>query len=170
MAVLSWGKCVINHATSINGVPANAWGGLDTPKEDTTKLSTTAGSDMTATQEGGNYVDAKNNKSTYQLEFDLFVKKGKDRPLLDDDGNIPGEHAWRIIPFDKLCEGIQIDRSVVRVEESFSTADGKMLHYVIRVLKPKSGKSIKQYTAGDAITMSSTTEMRLLSNGMLRLN
>ena len=66
----------------------------------------------------------------------------------DNDGLIAGEHAFRITPEDEECEGAQIDRSVVRCDESYSTADGKMLHYVARCLKPKTGKTVKPYTKG----------------------
>lgn len=147
MAILSWGKCTISHTTSNDGAPASSWTDIDTPKEDTTKLTTTAGQETIATEEGGDVVDARYSRSTYQLEFDLFVKKGVTRPFTDDDGVITGEHAFRVIPEDKTCEGIQIDRSILRVDESYSTADGKILHYVVRCLKPKSGKTVKPYTA-----------------------
>ena len=78
----------------------------------------------------------------------MFVKKGTERPFEDNDGLIAGEHAFRITPEDEECEGAQIDRSVVRCDESYSTADGKMLHYVSRCLKPKTGKTVKPYTKG----------------------
>jgi len=148
MSILSWGKCLIKHATSVSGAPSGAWSDLPTPKEDTTKVTPTAGAEKTANEEGGDLVDVKFNKATYQLEFDLFVKKGEARPFVDDDGVIGGEHAFRIIPEDPACEGVQIDRSVLRVEESYSTADGKLLHYVGRCLKPAAGKTVKPYTAG----------------------
>ena len=76
-------------------------------------------------------VDVRYGKTTYQLEFELFVT---------------GEHAFRITPEDDACEGCQIDRSVVRVEETFTTADGKMLKYIAQCLKPKEGKTLKPYT------------------------
>lgn len=146
MAILSWGKCTLQHAESTDGVPQDAWTDIDTPKEDTTKVTPTAGTEKTATEEGGGLVDARTGKNTYQFEFDLFVKKGKKRPFDDDDGIIAGEHAFRVIPEDEACEGCQIDRSTLRVEESFSTADGKLLHYVARCLKPATGKTVKPYT------------------------
>lgn len=148
MAVLSWGKCKIETTPSTNGAPTNTWKVLDTPKEDTTKVTPTAGTETTATEEGGDVVDVRYGKTTYQLEFDIFVKKGGTRPFEDNDGLIAGEHAFRITPEDEECEGCQIDRSVVRCEESFTTADGKMLHYVAKCLKPASGKTLKPYTAG----------------------
>ena len=107
MAILSWGKCFITHATSIDGVPTSAWGGVDIPKEDTTRLNTAAGAEISANKEGGETVDAKQYRNTYQLEFDIFVKKGHQRPFADEDGNIVGEHAFRISPEGENCEGIQ---------------------------------------------------------------
>ena len=117
MSLLSWGKCLIEHATSTKGVPAE-----------------------------GELVDSRTGKNTYQFEFDLLVKKGGKRPFEDNDGVISGEHAFRVTPEDEECEGIQIDRSTVRCEESYSTAEGKLLHYVAKVLKPATGKSVKPYT------------------------
>ena len=45
MAVLSWGKCKIETTPSTNGAPTTpeSWEALDTPKEDTTKITPTAG-------------------------------------------------------------------------------------------------------------------------------
>lgn len=146
MSQLSWGKCTIEKATSPKGTPAEQWTAIDTPKEDTTKLTPTAGTEKTATEEGGELVDSRTGKNTYQFEFDLFVKKGGTRPFDDVDGVISGEHAFRVTPEDEECEGFQIDRSTVRCEESYSTAEGKLLHYVAKVLKPATGKSVKPYT------------------------
>lgn len=151
MSVLSWGKCLIETTPSVSGAPGESatWTAIDTPKDGTTQLNPTAGQETTANEEGGEVVDARNGKTTYTLEFDLFVKKGGTRPFTDNDGVISGEHAFRVSPVeDPDCEGIQIDRSTVRVEESYNTADGKMLHYVARCLKPASGKTVKPYTKG----------------------
>lgn len=148
MSILSWGKCLIEHSTSTDGAPGTDWTAIDTPKEDTTKLTPSAGTEVNATEEGGEIVDSRTGKNTYLFEFDLFVKKGKERPFEDNDGIIAGEHAFRLTPEDEDCEGLQIDRSTVRVEESYSTADGKMLHYVVRCLKPATGKTVKPYTKG----------------------
>lgn len=151
MAILSWGKCTISTAPSSNGAPSGTWRAIDTPKEDTTKVIPTAGAKKTATEEGGAIVDSIVQKNSYQLEFDIFVKKGYPRPFEDDDGIIAGEHAFRIVPEDESCEGSQIDRVNLHVEESYSTADGKMLHYVGECLKPAEGKIVKPYTAGGLV-------------------
>lgn len=148
MAILGWGKCKIKHTTSTNGAPAAGanWEQLPTPKQDTTKVVPTAGAEKVAYEEGGDIVDVRYDKTTYQLEFDLYVKKGEDRPFEDNDGIIDGEHAFRVIPEDESNRGCQIDRSVLRVEENFTTAEGFFLHYVAKVLKPAAGKSVKPYT------------------------
>lgn len=152
MAILSWGKCSIKTIPSIGGAPAEGtWQDIDTPKEDTTKITPTAGAEKTATEEGGAVVDSITQKNSYTFEFDLFVKKGFPRPFVDDDGVIEGEHAFRVIPEDASCEGSQIDRCTLRVEESYSTADGKLLHYVAKCLKPANGKIVKPYTEGGLV-------------------
>lgn len=83
MAVLSWGKCKIETTPSTNGAPTSpeAWKALDTPKEDTTKITPTAGTEKTATEEGGELVDVRYGKNTYTLEFDMFVKKVRNARL-----------------------------------------------------------------------------------------
>lgn len=148
MSILSWGKGLLETTPSVDGAPADSpkWTSIDTPKEGTLKLTPTAGTEVTATEEGGDVVDSRTGKTTYQLEFDLFVKKGVARPFTDNDGLITGEHAFRYTPEDDTTEGFLIERSSVRVEESYTTADGKLLHYVARCLKPKTGKTVKEYT------------------------
>lgn len=146
MSVLSWGKFTLEHTTSSAGAPGSSWTAIDTPKEDSGKLTPTAGNTVEATEEGGDVVDARTGKTKYTFEWDNFVKKGGTRPFTDDDGVIAGEHALRLTPEDDTCEGIQIDRCTISVQESFSSAEGKLLHYVAKVLKPASGKSVKPYT------------------------
>lgn len=147
MAILSWGKPIIKFAQSVGGAPNGGWTEIDTPKQDTTKITPTAGTEITATEEGGEVVDSRTGKNSYTFEFDLFVKKGMARPFADNDGIIPGEFAFRIIPEDESNEGAQIDRCSLRVEESYTAADGKILHYVAKCLKPAEGKIVKPYTA-----------------------
>ena len=47
MSVLSWGKCKIETTPSIDGAPgaSASWTVLPTPKEDTTKVTPTAGTE-----------------------------------------------------------------------------------------------------------------------------
>ena len=150
MAVLNWGECDLFHATCVDGAPSGEWTELPTPKQDSTELSTDAGDDMTATEEGGAIVDYMPGKNTYTLEWDEFVKKGKEPSFEDDDGVIDGEHSFRIEAQDKDCPAIQIDRAVLRVEDSYNTSDGQLRHYVAKALKPASGKTIKSYVPSES--------------------
>lgn len=149
MSVLSWGKPKIETTPCTDGAPATSatWKELPTPKEDTTQLTPTKGQEKTATEEGGEVVDVRYGKTTYELVYEIFVKKGETRPFADEDGIITGEHAVRVTPEDEECEGILLERTVVTCEESYSTADGKMLKYTHKALKPKTGKTLKPYTA-----------------------
>ena len=148
MAILSWGKGLLETAPSTDGAPASGatWTPIDTPKDGTLKLTATAGTEVTAQEEGGDIVDSRIGKTTYSLEFDLFVKKGVARPWEDTDGLIADEHAFRYTPEDDSNEGFLIERSSVHCEESYTVADGKILHYVAKCLKPKTGKTVKPYT------------------------
>ncbi len=148
MAILSWGKGLLETTASTDGAPDKAatWTAIDTPKTDTLKLTATAGSETTAQEEGGDVVDSRIGKTTYQLEWDNFVKKGVERPFEDNDGIIAGEHAFRYTPEDESNEGFLIERASIHAEESYSTADGKLIHYVAKCLKPKTGKTVKPYT------------------------
>lgn len=148
MAILAWGKglletCALDATGALPATPN--WKLIDTPKEGTLKLTSTAGQETNATEEGGEIVDSRKGRTTYSLEFDLYVKKGVARPWADTDGLITGEHAFRYTPEDDGTEGFLIDRSTVSCEESFTVADGKMLHYVVRCLKPSTGKTVKEY-------------------------
>lgn len=148
MSVLSWGKCGVQFTTSTDGTPGTTWTDFDTPKADTTKLTTTAGTQTTAQEEGGGVVDIRNGANTYKLEFDIFAKKGTTLPsaFTITDGVIAGEFAFRVIPEDAEAIGIQIDRAVVHVEESYSSADGILYHFVVDGLKPKTGNTTKFQT------------------------
>lgn len=143
MAVISWGKCEISYAVSTDGVPGTDWQAFEIPKLDSTQLSTTAGDETLAQEEGGGVVDAKYTKNSYELTFDLFVKKGGKEPFADDDGTVAGEWALRVRPEDPECYGLAIDRCVVRKELNFSSADGITYHYVVKCLKPAEGQTVK---------------------------
>ena len=162
MALLSWGKPLITTTESSGGQPALSaeWTVIDTPKDGTTKLNPTAGTEQEAIEEGGEIVDSRTGKNKYTFEFDLFVKKGMTRPWNDVDGVIAGEHAIRVTPEDDTCEGIQIDRCTLRVEENYSTAEGILLHYVAKVLKPPTGKMVKPYTIQAAEDTDRDAEMQ----------
>lgn len=149
MSVLSWGKCLIEEADSTDGKAGDKWTPLDIPKQDSTKLTPTAGTQTDATQEGGDLVDSRKGKTKYVLEWDLFVKKGGKAPFEDEDGVIAGEHALRVTPEDKACQGILIERCTLSVDINYTTADGILLHYTATALKPAEGNTVKFWTATD---------------------
>lgn len=146
MATLNWGKMKLETKPSEGGAPKeNAeWKKIDTPKNGTTKIDTTEGNVTEALEEGGGVVDSRTEQSKYKLEFDLFVKKDVDPPFTDVDGVIQGEHAFRLIPEDPTAKGYLIDRAQVAVTESYTSAEGGLMHYVIKVLKPKEGEFLKK--------------------------
>lgn len=157
MADLTWGMGVLETTPSINGAPGQSasWTQIDTPQENTLKLTPTAGTRKQAIEEGGGIVGSKKGKNTFVLEFDLFVKKGVNRPFQDNDGQIDGHHAFRYTPEDSTTEGFLIENSEVSCEERFSTEEGKMLHYVVDVQKPASGNALKPY-GGNNLTVDKT--------------
>lgn len=146
MAVLSWGKPLIEYATSTSGAPGTTFTAFPTPKEDTTQLSTTKGDKVEAKEEGGAVVEAKYKANSYELVFDLFVKKGDTRPIADVDGVISGDYTIRLTPEDDATEGFIIDVATLSVEESWTAADGKILKYTASAKKPASGAMLKPYT------------------------
>lgn len=146
MAVLSWGKPKLEIAPSTAGAPGTVFTALPTPKEDTTQLTTTKGDKVEAKEEGGAVVDAKYKASSYELVFDLFVKKGDTRPIADVDGVISGDYTIRLTPEDDATEGFIIDVATLSVEESWTAADGKILKYTASAKKPASGAMLKPYT------------------------
>lgn len=75
MSQLSWGKCTIEKATSTKGTPAEQWTAIDTPKEDTTKLTPTAGTSKEATEEGGELVDSRTGKTNSHLNLTCSSKR-----------------------------------------------------------------------------------------------
>lgn len=151
MAILSWGKPTIKVKNADMADTPTNWRTIDTPKDGTTKLNVSAGQEITALEEGGEVVDSRTGKNTYTFEFDIFVKKGVEPPFVDIDGLINGEYSFLLIPEDPATAGFRIDRASVRVEESYTTADGTIMHYVAKVLKPNAGKMVKRYVANGLV-------------------
>lgn len=149
MAQLSWGKPKIEFGKcGINGANPSVWTVLPyDPVENSTKLTPTKGEKKEAKVEGGENEAVKYAKNTYAFEFEVRSALGRSKPIEDSDGVIEGEYAFRITPEDAACEGILIDRSVVSMEETFDTAEGKKWKYTVDVLKPTTGNQVKPYTA-----------------------
>ena len=148
MAQLSWGKPTIEFGKcGANGAAPTTWTKLAyDPVENSTKLTPTNGEKKEAKVEGGENEAVKYARNIYAFEFEIRAAKGREKPIADSDGVVEGEYAFRLTPEDVTCEGIQIDRSVVSVEESFDTAEGKKWKYTVDVLKPNEGNQVKPYT------------------------
>ena len=145
MAVLTWGIGSLESTVSENGAPktGSPWKKLDIPTQDSLKVETKEGETIEAKDEAGNIVDSRTSPSTYEIIFDVFVKKGVALPFTDKDGIIEGEHAFRYIPEDPTCQGWQADRTTVSSSILFSTKEGAKYRYKVKVLKPKTGNAFK---------------------------
>lgn len=153
MSILSWGKPIVEVTKSTNSEPASGatWKEFPEIKENTAKLTPTKGTKIEATAEGGDLVDARYQKNKYAFECEVFVKKGDTRPIPDEDGVVAENYSVRLTPEDEETEGFVIDNSAVSVEESWSSADGKMLKYTFDGLRPKTGKIVKPYIANGLV-------------------
>ena len=145
MAVLTWGIKSFETTESENGAPktGSPWKKIDIPKKDSLRVETKEGETKEALDEAGNVVDSKTAQSSYELTFELFVKKGVARPFDDKDGVIEGEKAFRLIPDDPTVEGWQIDRSTVSSTIVYTTGEGILYKYKAKALKPKTGNVFK---------------------------
>ena len=148
MAQLSWGKPTIEFGKcGANGAAPTTWTKLAyDPVETSTKLTPTKGEKKEAKVEGGENEAVKYARNTYAFEFEIRAAKGRQKPIADSDGVVEGEYAFRLTPEDTTCEGILIERSVVSLEESYDTAEGKKWKYTVDVLKPNEGSQVKPYT------------------------
>lgn len=135
MAVIGWGKPNI-FVKKLDGTTTN-WTKIDTPKEDTTQLTPTKGDVLEATEEGGGTVDKKTKKSTYELAYQLFVKKALKQPFKTIDGVVEGEYAVAVQPEDASVPGIYIGKSTIGAEESQTSADGGLITYTHTALIPE---------------------------------
>lgn len=147
MSQLSWGKPTIEFGKcGANGAAPTTWEKLSCdPVENSTKLTPTKGEKKEAKVEGGENEAVKYAKTTFVFEFEVRAAKGREKPIEDVDGVVKEEYAFRLTPEDAACEGILIDRSVVSVEETFDTAEGKKWKFTADVLKPATGVQVKPY-------------------------
>nr|DAM89928.1 MAG TPA: hypothetical protein [Caudoviricetes sp.] len=145
MAVLAWNYGKFETAESEGGEPkaASPWTKIDVPKKDSLKVDPKEGETKEALDEQGNIVDSKTTPATYEITWEMFVKKGVEPPFDGEDGVIAGEHAFRFTPDDPACKGWRVDRATVSAAISFSTSEGTLYKYKAKVLKPKAGKAFK---------------------------
>lgn len=142
--ILNWGECTMRYAQSVAGKPTGRWTKLPTPKKDTTKVIPQAGDTKEALDEGDNIIDALYGYNKYDLEFDLFLKKGEEEAFEDNNGLVDGMFAFQIIPLDPTTKGVQIDAVKLRLLDPYDTANGTLLQYRGKCLKPASGNTVKR--------------------------
>lgn len=147
--ILTWGKPTLEICKLVDGeIPSSEpeWTKLDNPVEDSTQLNTEEGDTVEANGEGGELVDAYIKASVYSLVFQLFKKKGEEKPITDTDGVILEEYAIRLTPEDETLEGFMLPRCRVSVVDTYTSADGERWQYTFRALKPKTGTMKQAYT------------------------
>lgn len=156
MGQISWGRPKIEVSKlDADGNPT-VWVQVDNPAEDTSKLNAEAGDKKEAKGEGGEIVDSKTGKNKYTFEFELYAKKGKSKPIEDEDGVVAGNYAVRLTPEDTTQEGFIIDKSSVSVTDGWDAAIGKKWKYTFNGLDPKAGRICKPYMA-NALVASPTS-------------
>ncbi len=147
MAILSWGKPKIEISKLDESGDATTWIEIDTPVENSTQLIPEKGEKREAKEEGGKVVDSRTSANKYRVEFELYAKKGKSKPIEDNDGVVEGNYAFRLTPEDPSLVGFIIENNSVSVEDTFTSADGEKWKYTFEGLKPKNGNIKKPYTA-----------------------
>ncbi len=149
MSKLSWGLGDLEFVKLVAGaIPTNAvWKKVPEVKQGTLQLTNEAGERVEAIDERGDVVDTRTAKSKYKLEFQVYLKKGDERIIDDNDGVIVDNYAIRLTPEDKANAGFQMNCCSVAVEETWTVADGTLLKYTFSGLKPADGGKIcRPYT------------------------
>lgn len=147
MSVLSWGKPKVEFGLlGASDAAPTTFTEITPLVQDSTKLTTTKGTERNAIGEGGELIDTANEKSGYTLELEIFFKKGATKPISDTDGVIDGYYAVRLTPEDNTVEGFIIDKSKASVEETWDAKNGKKLKYTFKGLIPTTGAILKSYT------------------------
>ena len=136
MSVIAWGKPSI----FVQKIGDTTWKKLDTPKEDSTQVTPTKGDVLEATEEGGGTVDKKTKKSTYELAYQLYVKKGVTQPFKTIDGLVEGNYRIAVQPEDAELPGVYMGKTTIGAEEAFTSADGALITYTHSALIPEGDK------------------------------
>lgn len=143
--ILNGGKPTIQIAkTDVDG-NIGKWKTLDNPKEDTTSMETKAGDKDEWFGEGHEKVDSYQKTSDYSLKFELFAKKGYEKPIPDVNGRITDNYAIRVIPEDPTCYGIFMPRCSVSCEETWSGKDTSLWKYTFDALKSPDTEELMDY-------------------------
>lgn len=150
MSVITWGKpkkIEYSELDAVTGQPTT-WSQFDNPVEGTTSLETTVGETTDAYAEGHELIDRKKSASTYELRFQLYIKRNFTKPIVDVDGVVTKNYAIRLTPEDDTLPGYLMPKCSVGCTETWSSADGGRIEYTFTALKPDDdSKMLQPYTA-----------------------
>lgn len=145
MAVLSKGKATIKLAEIDANGNLGEWVSCDVPKLDSTQLNTTEGDKTEYKQEGGSLVDNDVKESTYEFTFQLYAKKGGQKPISTTNGLTTKNYAVMVIPNDPECYGFVIHKTSVSCLDSYTSADGILWEYKFTGLQTDDHDNIFDY-------------------------
>lgn len=145
--ILSWGKPKIEYVKLENGDLPNSpvWKVFPTPVENSTKLATDEGESKEAKEEGGEVIATRKSANKYKLEFEIYNTDDLTDPIPDNDGIVLDQYAVRLTPENTSAKGFIIDRASVSIVDTWDSEIGGKKKFIFTVLKPKTGKMIKEY-------------------------
>lgn len=142
MSVLSIGQPRIEIAKLDKNDNIGPWVEVDVPKDGTTNLETQEGDKQEFLQEGGGKVDVDVKESGYTFVFDLYAKKGKEKPIPSRNGVVVDNYAVRLSPKDPESKGMIIYKTQVSCLDSYSVADGMIWQYKFEGLQTDDHENI----------------------------
>lgn len=148
MAVLSYGKPTIEISELDADDNMSPWVKIDTPKDGTTSMETQEGDNTEYLEEGGGLVDSYRKASKYSLSFELYAKKGFQKPIIDVNGVITKNYAVRLTPEDPETYGFVLWKCSVSCVETHTVADGMMWKYTFNGLVAKGRTEIMDVFVG----------------------
>lgn len=148
MAVLSYGKPLIEIAELDADDNMSPWVKIDVPKDGTTSMETQEGDNTEYLEEGGGLVDSYRKASKYSLSFELYAKKGFQKPIADVNGVVTKNYAIRLTPEDPETYGFVLWKCSVSCVETHTVADGMMWKYTFNGLVAKGRTEIMDMFVG----------------------
>lgn len=148
MAVLSYGKPKIEIAELDADDNMSPWVQIDVPKDGTTSMDTQEGDNTEYLEEGGGLVDSYRKSSKYTLNFELYAKKGFQKPIADVNGVVTKNYAIRLTPEDPETYGFILYKCSVSCVETHTVADGMMWKYTFNGLVAKDKVEIMDLFVG----------------------
>ena len=144
MANIGWGKAGI-YLCDLD-VENSEWIQAPTPVENSINLTPTKGSKQEAKLEGGENEDVRYGANNYALAYQIRRAKNKEMPIKHIDGIVAHNYGVIVVPADdKVPSACYIERSVVSVEDAFSTQEGGTDLYTLDAVKPDDGSRMVKW-------------------------